>query len=221
MSTIKVIHIDEHPIVRSGIQSVLSSAEEIEIVASVKNVDAFFEKMKHIPATFIQVVMFDIYYPNDMEIESIRRIRKAYGRLDILVLAMYSSESFILKSIKAGAKGMLSNQTSRNEIVEAIYTLRNGYEYLGKSITNIVLNSYLNRSKTGEILQDEMAQLSAREIEVLKLYGEGFTNQEIADKLFISIRTVESHKTNIMKKINLRTTVDLIKFAIRNNIVEV
>jgi DNA-binding NarL/FixJ family response regulator len=221
MSTIKVIHIDEHPIVRAGIQSVLSSAEEIEIVASVKNVDAFFEKMKHIPATFIQVVMFDIYYPNDMEIESIRRIRKAYGRLDILVLAMYSSESFILKSIKAGAKGMLSNQTSRNEIVEAIYTLRNGYEYLGKSITNIVLNSYLNRSKTGEILQDEMAQLSAREIEVLKLYGEGFTNQEIADKLFISIRTVESHKTNIMKKINLRTTVDLIKFAIRNNIVEV
>ncbi len=221
MSTIKVIHIDEHPIVRAGIQSILSSAGEIEIVASVKNVDDFFEKMKHIPATFIQVVMFDIYYPNDMEIESIRRIRKAYGRLDILVLAMYSSESFILKSIKAGAKGMLSNQTSRNEIVEAIYTLRNGYEYLGKSITNIVLNSYLNRSKAGENPLDDMAQLSLREIEVLKLYGEGFTNQEIADRLFISIRTVESHKTNIMKKINLRTTVDLIKFAIRNNIVEV
>jgi len=221
MSTIKVIHIDEHHIVRTGIQSILSSVEDIEIVESVKNVDAFFEKMKHIPATFIQVVMLDIYSPNDLEIEQIRRIRKAYGKLSILVMAMYSNENFILKTIKAGAKGILSNQTGRNEIVEAMYTLRNGYEYLGKSITNLVLNSYLNRSKTGENLQDDMAQLSLRELEVLKLFGEGFTNQEIADKLFISIRTVESHKTNIMKKINLRTTVDLIKFAIRNNIVVV
>lgn len=221
MSTIKVIHIEEHPIVRSGIQSLLASAEDIEIVASVKNVDAFFEKTKHIPANFIQVVMIAIYSPNDLEVESIRRIRKAYGKLSILVMAMNSSESFILKSIKAGAKGMLSNQTTRNEIVEAMYTLRNGYEYLGKSITNIVLNSYLNRSKTGENQKDDMAQLSVREIEVLKLFGDGQTNQEIADQLFISIRTVESHKTNIMKKINLRTTVDLVKFAIRNNIVEV
>ena len=116
---------------------------------------------------------------------------------------------------------MLSNQTGRNEIVEAIYTLRNGYEYLGKSITNLILNSYLNRSVTGKSMQNGMAQLSLRELEALKLFGEGMTNQEIADRLFISIRTVESHKTNVMKKINLRTTVDLVKFAIRNNIVEV
>ncbi len=221
MSAIKVILIDEHPVVRSGIQSILASAEDIEIVAAVKDVDAFLEKMRHFPATDIHVVMFNIYSPNDMEVECIRRIRKTYGKLSILVLAMYSNESFILKTIKAGAKGILSNQTNRNEIVEAMYTLRNGYEYLGKTITNMVLNSYLKRSKTGENMQDEMAQLSLRELEVLKLFGEGYTNQEIADQLFISIRTVESHKTNIMKKINLRTTVDLIKFAIRNNIVEV
>ena len=221
MSTIKLIHIDEHPIVRTGIQCLLATADEIEIIATVKNVDAFFETMKHLPASFVQVVMIDIYSPSDLEIESIRRIRKAYGKINILVMAMYSNESFILKTIKAGAKGIISNQTNRNEIVEAIYTLRNGYEYLGKTITNIVLNSYLNRSQPGEASQNDMTQLSLREIEVLKLFGEGLTNQEIADQLFISIRTVESHKTNVMKKINLRTTVDLVKFAIRNNIVEV
>ncbi len=221
MSTIKLIHIDEHPIVRTGIQCLLATADEIEIIASVKNVDAFFETIKHIPASFVQVVLIDIYSPSDLEIESIRRIRKAYGKINILVMAMYSNESFILKTIKAGAKGIISNQTNRNEIVEAIYTLRNGYEYLGKTITNIVLNSYLNRSQPGETSQNDMTQLSLREIEVLKLFGEGLTNQEIADQLFISIRTVESHKTNVMKKINLRTTVDLVKFAIRNNIVEV
>jgi two-component system response regulator NreC len=219
MASIRLILIDEHPIVRSGIRSILSDVDEIEVFDAVKNVDAFFEKMKHLPATFIQVVMFDIYNPGDQEIENIKRINKAYGKISILVMALYSNESFILRSIKAGAKGLLSNQTSRNEIVEAIYTLRNGYEYLGKTITNIVLDSYLHRSNVDE--NNDMAQLSSRELEVLKLFGEGYTNQEIADKLFISIRTVESHKNNIMKKINLRTTVDLIKFAIRNNIIEI
>ncbi len=221
MSNIKIIIVDEHPIVRAGLMSVLENAESIEIVDAVKSVDAFLEKMKHLPATFIQVVLIDVYNPSDLEIESIKKIKKSYGKIDILVLAMYSSENFILKAIKAGAKGMLSNQTSRNEIVEAIYTLRNGYEYLGKSITNIVLNSYINRSSNGGNGQDYLSQLSLREIEVVKLFGEGLTNQEIADKCFISIRTVESHKNNIMKKINLRTTVDLVKFAIRNNIIEI
>lgn len=221
MSTIRLILIDEHPIVRSGICSILSDVDEIEVFDAVKDVDAFFEKMKQLPATFIQVVMYNIYNPNDLEIENIKRIKKAYGKMSILVLTMYSNETFILKSIKAGAKGLLSNQTSRNEIIEAVYTLRNGYEYLGKTITNIVLNSYIHRSNFGENEQNTMAQLSVRELEVIKLFGDGFTNQEIADKLFISIRTVESHKNNIMKKINLRTTVDLIKFAIRNNIIEI
>jgi two-component system response regulator NreC len=221
MASIQLILIDEHPIVRAGICSMLSDVEEIEVFDSVKNVDAFFEKMKHLPATFVQVVMFDIYNPNDAEIENIRRIKKAYGKMNILVTAMYSNERFILKSIKAGAKGLLSNQTSRNEIVEAIYTLRNGYEYLGKTITNIVLKSYIHQSSIDMDRNSDKAQLSSREIDVLKLFGDGCTNREIADKLFISIRTVESHKNNIMKKINLRTTVDLVKFAIRNNIIEI
>ncbi len=221
MALIRLILIDEHPIVRSGIRSILSDVDDIEVFEAVKNVDAFFEKMKHLPATFIQVVMFDVYNPNDIEIENMKRIKKAYGKMNILVMAMYSNERFILKSIKAGAKGLLSNQTSRNEIVEAIYTLTNGYEYLGKTITNIVLNSYIHHSNIGNYRNDDMAQLSSRELDVLKHFGEGFTNQEIADKLFISIRTVESHKSNIMKKINLRTTVDLIKFAIRNSIIEI
>ena len=221
MSKINVILIDEHPIVRSGIVSLLASTEDIEVIEAVKNVTAFFEIMRQMPASYSQVVIMNVYTPNDLEIENIRKIKKGYGRISLLVLAMYSNETFILKCIKAGAKGILSNQTTRNEIVEAIYTLRSGYEYLGKSITNIVLNSYLNRSLSGQNGQDEMAQLSVRELEVLKLFGDGHTNQEIANKLFISIRTVETHKTNIMKKINLRTTVDLIKFAIRNNIIEI
>jgi len=221
MGRIKVIHIDEHYVIRAGVKALLENHEDIEIAASVKSVEAFAEKMKHLPANFFQVIVLDVYSPNDFEIDNIRRIRKSYSKMDILVLAMYSNEKFILKAIKAGAKGILSGQATRNEIVEAIYTLRNGFEYLGKSITNIILNSYLSQSDHNGKIQDEMAHLSLRELEVLKLFGEGLTNQEIADQLFISIRTVETHKTNVMKKINLRTTVDLVKFAIRNNIIDI
>ena len=217
MSKVNIILIDEHPVVRSGIMSLLAGHEDFEITDSVKNVDAFLEKLKHWQANYAQIVIFDSYSSTDLEVENIKNIKKAFGKILILVLVMYPNENFILKLIKAGAKGILSSQVSRDEFVEAILTLQNGYEYLGKYITNIVLNSYLKRS-TG---QEETAQLSVREIEVLKLFGEGQTNQEIADQLFISIRTVESHKSNIMRKINVRTTVDLVKFAIRNNIVEI
>lgn len=221
MNKINVVIIDEHPVIKSAFLSLLSDAEDVEVIDSMSNVDVFLDKMIHLPATFVHVLIYNVYSPNDLEIEKIRQIRKSYGRIPILVMAMYFNELFILKSIKAGAKGILSDRTSRDEIVQAIYTLRNGYEYLGKTVTGIILNSYLNRSGLNGNSQEDMSQLSAREIEVLKLFCEGLPNQEIADKLFISIRTVESHKTNIMKKINLRSTVDLVKFAIRNNLIEI
>jgi two-component system response regulator NreC len=221
MNKINIVIIEEHPVIRSAFLSLLASAEDVDVIDAVGNVDVFLEKMMHLPATFVHVIIFHVYSPNDLEIENIRRIRKAFGRIPILVMAMNFNEVFLLKSIKAGAKGILSDRTSRDEIVQAIYTLRNGYEYLGKTVTGIILNSYLNRSGFNGNNNEDMSQLSAREIEVLKLFCDGLLNQEIADKLFISIRTVETHKTNIMKKINLRSSVDLVKFAIRNNLIEI
>ena len=134
---------------------------------------------------------------------------------------MYQNETFILKLIKAGAKGHLSRDTDRSEILEAIYTLRNGYEFYAKTITNILLSSYLSdKDIDHKEKENRQKDLSAREMEVFKLFAEGMSNRDIADKLFISVRTVETHKNNIMKKINLKTTVDLVKFAIKNNIIE-
>jgi DNA-binding NarL/FixJ family response regulator len=133
------------------------------------------------------------------------------GALDVQL------ENFIFKMIKAGAKGHLTSDTNRDEIVEAIYTLRNGYDFYAKAITNMILRNYLD---DGNGKAEREKNLSTREMEVLKLFAQSHTNKEIADKLFISVRTVESHKNNIMRKINLKTTVDMVKFAIRNNIVD-
>lgn len=133
---------------------------------------------------------------------------------------MYTSEEFVFNAINSGAKGYLPKNTSRSELLEAIRAVAKGEEYFAESISNTILKSYIKKAKSGNLeqLRDE-SLLSKRELEVLRLFAQGLTNQEIADKLFISIRTVESHKNHIMQRLELKTTVDLIKFAIRNNLV--
>jgi two-component system response regulator NreC len=132
------------------------------------------------------------------------------------------SEEIVLKTIKAGAKGFLGRDADRNSLLEAIYTLRNGHDYYSTSITHLLLNRYISSMQSGEQSQRaETANLSSRQIEILKLWGESYTNQEIAERFFISVRTVESHKNHIMQKLNLKSTVDMVKFAIKNNIIEI
>ena len=127
----------------------------------------------------------------------------------------YDWEAFQEYRIETDNRKLYPNR----ELIEAIYTLRNGYDYYSQTITHLLLNNYIS------LIQNEhpesnasLKNLSSRELEIVKLWGESNTNKEIADKLFISIRTVESHKNHIMQKLSLKTAVDLVKFAIKNNI---
>ena len=215
---IKVSLINRYPVFCDALAALLTNADEIEINGCYASFDELFEALRDNPA---HVVLAVLYSPDAQDIENIKKLSQLYPRIKTLVLSMYKNEKFILKLIKAGAKGHLSRETNRSEILEAIYTLRSGFEFHAKTITNILLNNYLDGNGDGVLEHEKRQQnLSPRELEVLKLFGEGLSNREIADKLFISIRTVETHKNNIMKKINLKTTVDLVKFAIKNNIIE-
>lgn len=213
---IDVIIVDTHKIVGEGIECLLNSSEEIHVRSRISSIGALASK---ISTAKYHVAMINIYTPNEEALADIKSVRKQFPNLNLLILSMHSNEHFILNTLKLGAKGYLTKDTCRNEMIEAILTLRNGYDYYGKSITNVILRGYLNKSAEEE--KNGQNPLSEREVEILKLFGEGLTNREIADQLFISVRTVESHKNNIMKKINLRTTVDLVKFAIRNNYIEI
>lgn len=215
---IKLSIVDEHPVVCDAIKALLKDADEIEVNQSSNSVQ---ELIKILPYTLTHVVMVVLYTPSQLDVDDIKKLSQRFPKLKILILSMYRNESFILKLIKAGAKGHLSRDTDRSEILEAIYTLRNGYEFYAKTITNILLSSYLSdKDIDNKEKESRQKDLSAREMEVFKLFAEGLSNRDIADKLFISVRTVETHKNNIMKKINLKTTVDLVKFAIKNNIIE-
>ncbi len=216
---IYVALVNPYPVFSDGLKSLVKDADDIQITECFENIEELIRYQGEKP---IHVALVTVFSPSLKIIEDFRKLSQFMPKLKLLVMSMFNDENFILKTIKAGAKGHLGNDTNRSELIEAIYTLRNGHEYYAKTITDILLHSYLTDQKIGtKEKENKMKALSAREVEVLTLFAEGMSNRQIAEKLFISVRTVETHKNNIMKKINLKTTVDLVKFAIRNNIIQV
>jgi two-component system response regulator NreC len=216
MSKILIGIYDEHHLLQEGLQLLLNQNEDFEIVLRSNNRDHLFE---YIQKTLLHVLVVNIYALNAPMQNLLIQLNSQFPKIKILVLSVYDDEEIVLRSIKAGAKGFLAKDTDRNELSEAVYTLRNGFDYYSKSITHILLNKYITKLKGNEAF--DIRSLSIREVEILKLWGNSYNNKEIADRLFISVRTVESHKNHIMQKLNLKTTVDLVKFAIKNNIIEV
>ena len=208
---------DEHKLTQEGISSLLRSIEEVEIALMANTKAQLLENLKLTPP---HLLIINMHEPNAPILNLITQVTLQHPRVKILIISVLNSEEIILKTIKAGAKGFLSKDTDKTELIEAIYTLRSGYDYFSKSITHILLNKYIHKLKTDENAAG-INTLSSREIEIMKLWGNSMTNKEIADKLFLSVRTVETHKNHIMQKLNLKTSVDLIKFGIKNNIIEI
>ncbi len=210
---------DEHRLALEGLQGLLSGISDFRVVLSCDDRNVLAEKLKAIQVHVLLLNMHDISVRN---LNLIVQLNISNPKLKILIISVIDSEEIVLKTIKAGAKGFLGKDSDRNSLLEAIYTLRNGHDYYSKSITHLLLNRYISSLKTDDLSQNaNLESLSSRQIEILKLWGESYSNQEIADRFFISVRTVESHKNHIMQKLNLKSTVDMVKFAIKNNIIEI
>lgn len=219
MDKVKIILVDDHQLVRDGIKSLISDSFGIDIIGEADNAASFFKLLKSV---IPDVVLMDISLPNMSGIDLTKVIRKDYPQIKVLILSMYTSEDFIFNALKAGINGYLPKNTNREELLLAIDEVYKGGEYFSKSIADIILKSFVNSAKYGNTnTKDQMSLLTKREKEILKLVVEGMSNQHIADQLFISIRTVETHKTSIMRKLDLNSTVDLVKFAIKNKIIEI
>ncbi len=219
MKKIKIILIDDHQLVRDGIKSLLAGTSDLEIVGEASDSQGLFAIL---PALKPDILIMDISLPGMSGIEITKIICQDYPEIKVLILSMYNNEDFIFNSIKAGARGYLPKNTTRNELLEAIYAIDSGEEFFSESVAKIMVKSYVKRATDDEKIPEKPDEiLTAREIEILKLYVEGFINKEISDKLDISIRTVETHKNHIMRKLGLKSTVEMVKFAIRNKIVEI
>ncbi|HNW98687.1 MAG TPA: response regulator transcription factor [Bacteroidales bacterium] len=216
---INIFLVDDHQIVRDGIKSLLLDSTEIEITGEASYGKELMEKIELIKP---DVILMDISLPDISGIELTRQITKQYPEIKIVILSMYTQEEFITNAIAAGAKGYLPKNTTQQELFNAIMAVHAGKEYYNESVSKIILENYIStvRKSNETNAEDEKENLSGREKQILKLYVEGLSNQEIADKLFISIRTVESHKNHMMQKLGVKSTVELVKYAIRNNIAE-
>ncbi len=219
MSKIRIFLVDDHQLVRDGIKALLMSAENLTILGEAASGKECYEKIALEPP---DILILDISLPDTTGIEITKRVSEEYPQTQVLILSMYTNEDYIFNSVKAGARGYLPKNTSREELLTAIQTIYHGEEFFSDSISRIMLKSYVRKAKEDDITpQRGPIPLTTREIEILKLFAEGFINKEISDQLDISIRTVETHKNHIMKKLELKSTVELIKYAIRNKIVEI
>jgi DNA-binding NarL/FixJ family response regulator len=219
MSKIKIILVDDHRIVRDGIKSLLNSSGVVDVIAEAESYNELERTLKDYTP---DIIIMDISLPDLSGIEITKIITANYPFIKVIILSMYINEDFILNSIKAGAKGYLPKNTTKSELIEAIRTVNNNDEYFNKEISSIILKSFVKNIKYQDDNQQYSTKpISNREEEILKLVSKGCSNKEISEKLFISIRTVESHKNHIMKKLNLKTNIELIKYSIKNNLIDI
>jgi len=211
MDKINIVLVDDHQMFRDGVKSVLSDEENIEIVGEVGSGKDLYELLKNETP---DLIITDISMPDISGIEVAKHISENYPDIKILMLSMHSNEEFITKALSVGANGYLPKDTSMSELLEAINSIYKGENYFNKSISDTILKSLMNKPKDKE----ENKSLTKREKEIINLVVEGLSNKEIAEKLCISIRTVDSHKNNIMQKLGLKSSVELVKYAIKNNL---
>jgi len=215
---IHIILTEDHQILRDGVKSLIAS-ENIKITGEAST---GAELWKLLEGEKPDIILMDISLPDTSGIELTRLISERFPEIKVLILSMYTDESFINLAIKSGAKGYLHKNTTREEMLIAIDTVYSGNDFYSDNISKIILKSYIEKAKlNAEESLNPHEVLSKREIEILTMFAEGFINKEIADKLFISIRTVESHKNHIMQKLNLKTQVELVKYAIRHNLINI
>lgn len=216
MDTITVAMVDDHKIVRDGLRAMFLSYEKIDLVFEADNANDF---MKQLASNPVKLAIVDLNLPCVSGEELIAMIKPKYPEVEILVLSGNVDEKSIISSVNAGARGYVSKDAGEDELIEAIYTTASGEEFYGGKISKILFRSYLQITNHRSIEKNESA-LTGREKEVIKYFAEGKSYKDISEILFISPRTVETHRNHIMEKLGLANLPDLVKYAIKNNIIE-
>lgn len=218
MGKIKVIIVDDHALIRDGISAVLRYEDDIEVVAEAANgLDAIIQAEHHNP----DVVLMDIMMPEMNGIEALKKIKETSPETKIILLSMEIAEEFIAEALEFGVSGYLPKDVRKNVLVTAINRVYEGEEFFDPKVSDAIFkNYYKKKTKGSSTIVKGSGKISKREEEVLILICKGFSNQEISDQLFISVRTVDAHRSHIMQKLELKNTVELIKFAIKQGFTE-
>ncbi len=213
METIKVLLVDDHTILRDGIKSLLETEDHIKVVGEAVNGEEALQKVEKLSP---DVVLMDISMPKMNGIQATSQISEEYPDIKILILTMHDEEGYVQPIFQAGAAGYVVKRTATRELVSAIEGVVEGNTILHPSVTETLLAEGQGSDSDDGDMYDGLTE---RELEILTLIAEGLTNQEIADELYISIKTVQAHRANIMDKLGLNDRVALTKYAIRKGLI--
>jgi two-component system nitrate/nitrite response regulator NarL len=214
VNKIRLLLADDHPVVRKGIESCLARYPHLQVIGEAADGKQAVSKAKELSP---HIVLLDIGLPDMDGVTVTERLKKESPQTKVLVLSMQQNKDTLLRLIQAGIRGYLLKDAAPEEIVRAIDSVHAGEVYFSPDVARLALNQYL--AGAGQTAASPMSRLTDREREVLTLIAEGLTNKEVASKLDISVRTVETHRERLMRKLEIRSAAGLTKFAIAHGLV--
>ena len=217
MGQVRVLLVDDHAVVRAGLHMLLGADPELEIVGEAEN---GAEGVRLACELLPDVVLMDISMPDMNGIEATRRIKERCPDVAVLALTMHEDDQYFFEMLGAGASGYVPKRAAPNDLISAIHAVQRGGVFLFPSLARLLVSDYLQKTEHAGGAGRGFEALTDREREVLALIAQGRSNQEIADALVISIKTVNRHRENIMAKLNLHSRVELVRYAIEKGLIE-
>jgi len=216
MAEISVLIADDHEIIRFGISTYLSSSKDIEIVGEASSGEECIELFKE---THPDICILDIDMPDKSGIETAKEIRELEGDTKILILSMHINKNILRDALEANVNGYLLKNTEKADLLHGIRAIVKGQQVFSDPISNLMKESFLHGSNRSGSYEHE--HITEREQEILQLIVDGLTSKQIAEKLYISPRTVDTHRANLMEKLELKNIAELVRYAIQSNLVSV
>ncbi len=216
MSTIRLLLVDDHQIVRAGLRMLFAAEPEVEIIGEASSGE---EAVASIETLTPDVVLMDVAMPGMGGIEATRRIKASQPKVAVLALTMHEDEEYFFEMLAAGASGYVPKRAAPDDLMSAIRIVKQGDVYIYPSLARLLVKDFLHRSEASA--PETREELTPREQEVLTFIAEGNSNREIAEALVISVKTVDRHRENIMRKLQLHNRVELVKYAIEKGLISV
>lgn len=211
MSTIRILLVEDHRVMRQGLKALFAAEPDLAVVGEAENGRL---ALRAVAALAPDLVLMDISMPGMNGIEATRQIKEKYPHCQVVVLSMHANEEYVFQVLQAGAAGYVLKQADSAEVITAIRAAMAGQTFLSPEISRTVIDDYARRAEArGEA--DDLELLTAREREIAQLLAEGLSNQEIGQQLAISVKTVESHRANMMQKLGLSNKAQLVRYVFR------
>jgi two-component system response regulator NreC len=206
---IHILLADDHTILRAGLKMMLNAQPDMEVVGEAQDGrQAIQEAQRLLP----DIILMDITMSDMSGIEATRQIKKLLPEIKVLVLTMHENEEYVFQALRAGASGYMLKEAADTELITALHAIHSGQFYLSPTAQSVMVGDYLQK--------DSYSNLTEREREILKLVAEGYTNNQIAERLVISPKTVDTHRTHVMDKLNLHSRAELVKYAMRRGLLD-